>query len=304
MNEKDRGALKSYYTPGARPNSAQFGFFIDACANLTEVNDNNLRLNGSIKVGTHMIGGGISPTPGCIQYNTATDQFEGFIGGGTNNWAPLGGGAITNPLTVGTARCGTYAGADPSLNNAAVFSHMSRFSNNNGQDFALAQGPGGEVIINSGGGNPIFFANNANPIMEVSGGNLTIFNGDLNVNNGDVNVPGGVVNTSDVRVKEDIRPFTEGLQQLAQIKTVKYRYNGKADTPAGKENIGIVAQEIEKIFPYMVKRKNKKLNPEDQTESEVLHFDTGPIMYVMINAIKELSEEVNKLKTQLASANA
>jgi len=44
---------------------------------------------------------------------------------------------------------------------------------------------------------------------------------------------------SDARIKTAIRPFTDGLQVIQEIRPVWYQYNGKAGFPAdGREHIG------------------------------------------------------------------
>ncbi len=317
MNEKDRSALKSYFTPGARPTSNQFGFLIDACANLAEDNDNNLKLAGSIKVQDHIEANvppspPSPPSPGCIQYNTTTNQFEGFLSGG-GGWTSLGGGgALGNPITVGNeASLGTYVGNVPGLNNAAVFSHSDHFSTSNGRDFALAQGQGGQVIINSGVGNSIFFANNGRQRIEASSSaltllgsparpvNLVITEGNLDVHGTCRNDDGFWIAFSDKRVKKKIKPFNEGLAALVKINPVEFEYNGKAKTRKNFKSIGVVAQDVEKPCPYTIVHTKEKLNEDDKEETDLLMFNGGPLLYVTINAIKELNNQILELKEQI-----
>ena len=305
MNETERSFLKGYFTSGARPTQVQFWEFIDAAASLAEDNNNNLRLDGSIKIGDHLDPIVTPPIPGTIRYVAGSDQYEGFFGG-TNSWQQLGagGGPAGDPLTIGTARLGTYAGTNAGLINTAVFSHQNRFASNSGNDFALAQGSGGDVYINSGGGNPIVFANNALPVMDITAGVLTIGNAIAPVastllrvaGDAEKNTGAGWNVISDVRVKQNITDFEDGLEKIMTIKPVKYEYNGKADTLKDRALIGVIAQDIEKEFPYTINKRMGKLNPEDQEDTELRILNDHALTYVMINAIKELNAKIEALE--------
>ena len=93
---------------------------------------------------------------------------------------------------------------------------------------------------------------------------------------------------SDVRVKQNIAPFTDGLATLLRINPVSYDLNGKAGTPKGEHGISVIAQEAREVVPYMISSFKAKLNPDDAAETDVLSFDSGALSFVTINAIKEL----------------
>lgn len=109
---------------------------------------------------------------------------------------------------------------------------------------------------------------------------------------------------SDERLKKNIKPFEEGLAKLREVKPIKFKYNGKGDTPNdGQDYIGVKAQEIQSVFPYMVKTRRAKLNPKDKKDTELLEFDSSPLIFVVINAIKELDERLTSLEKSVASAS-
>ena len=60
--------------------------------------------------------------------------------------------------------------------------------------------------------------------------------------------------TSDARIKEDVRDLELGLSELRQVRPVRFRYNGRAGTPAGQAGVGVLGQEIETIFPETIQR--------------------------------------------------
>jgi hypothetical protein len=105
---------------------------------------------------------------------------------------------------------------------------------------------------------------------------------------------------SDRRLKENIHPFNEGLSTILQINPVSFSFNGKAGTKKGTKEYGVIAQEIQKVAPYTVSKGIKtKLEPSDTTETELLAYDSGPLLYVLINSIKELNHKVDSLNAEL-----
>jgi hypothetical protein len=97
---------------------------------------------------------------------------------------------------------------------------------------------------------------------------------------------------SDSRLKQNINPYTQGLQQLLQINPVTYHYNEKSGFDTKPEYVGIIAQDLQKIAPYMVstvKRKN----------AEYLSVDNSAMTYMLINAVKEQQQQIELLKAEI-----
>ena len=113
---------------------------------------------------------------------------------------------------------------------------------------------------------------------------------------------------SDERIKEVLGTFTDGLSVLAQISSVWYRYNGKGGIPAStQDQIGVVAQVLQQIAPYMVRSYRGRLTPDDE-ETDILTYDGHAMTFVLINAVNELSARLVALeaahaglRTQLAA---
>jgi hypothetical protein len=103
---------------------------------------------------------------------------------------------------------------------------------------------------------------------------------------------------SDNRVKENIKPYTKGLNELLLVNPVNYEYNGLAGTIKGIEYTGIIAQEIKDIFPETVNTYKAKLNKEDKEETELYDFNSTALTFALINAVKELSERIKILENK------
>ena len=127
----------------------------------------------------------------------------------------------------------------------------------------------------------------------------------LSVNGGASKPGGGDWTTfSDRLMKKDIREFSSGLQTVLQINPKIYKYNGKAGYPDnGKDYIGIIAQDMEPIAPYMVTECYKRLEKSDQMKTRLLMYNGSALPYILVNAIKELNTKVEANKT-LNGANA
>lgn len=122
----------------------------------------------------------------------------------------------------------------------------------------------------------------------------------------DAVMPGGGpwLAPSDAQQKEHIRPFADGLEVLLQICPVLFRYNGKGGVPKSRADcVGVLGQAMQQIAPYMV-RTHKRALSSGETATDLLLFDGQALPYLMINAIKELHQENQRLTAQLAAVEA
>lgn len=105
----------------------------------------------------------------------------------------------------------------------------------------------------------------------------------------------GYVKGSDERTKKDIRSFTDGLNVIEKMRPVTYKYNGLGDTIAEVKDLGLIAQEVEQIAPYLVSRYEDKLRPTDKEKTELLNIKPVQLTYLLINAVKELNRKLETL---------
>lgn len=107
---------------------------------------------------------------------------------------------------------------------------------------------------------------------------------------------------SDERIKNVTGEYTKGLDAVCALRPVTYEYNGKAGFEVdGKENISIIAQEAIQHFPECVGTFNAKLNETDATETELYNWNGHALTFALVNAIKELKTELDKVKAELAA---
>ena len=119
---------------------------------------------------------------------------------------------------------------------------------------------------------------------------------------------GSWLSISDQRIKDVHKKYASGLVEIEQLQPVVYSYKGNDAIPggisphhkaakSGKKFIGLVAQECEKLFPEMVSRRSGHV--DGVAVSDLRELDTGPLLYAMLNAIKELSQRLRAAEAKL-----
>ena len=111
---------------------------------------------------------------------------------------------------------------------------------------------------------------------------------------------GSVSARSDARYKKNIETARDGyLEDLSQLRVVKYNwYNHEDDAP---KELGLVAQEVEEVFPGLVLNE-----PEQDAEGN----DTGEVCKsikfsvftpMLVKALQEAHARIEQLETRLAA---
>lgn len=106
--------------------------------------------------------------------------------------------------------------------------------------------------------------------------------------NGNLTVTGAIVSNgevtaySDRRLKTDITKITNALKKVNQINGYTFTMLG-----TGQRQAGVIAQEIEKVLPEVVVKN------EDNGYLTVMY---GHIVALLIEAVKEMSKEIEDLK--------
>lgn len=113
----------------------------------------------------------------------------------------------------------------------------------------------------------------------------------------DVRKPGGGTfnATSDLRLKDNVATYTKGLAEINNLRPVTYNYNDVTDL--GKNTkyetfTGLVAQEVQETgLANMVSTDN----------DGYLSLNASELTYTLVNAVKELSAQVEALKAEVAA---
>ncbi len=111
--------------------------------------------------------------------------------------------------------------------------------------------------------------------------------------NGTADKPGGGSwgTFSDARLKTLHGSFDSGLSQILKLHPIRYRYreNNAMGIRDRDEHIGFVAQDVQRVVPEAVTENSKGY----------LLINNDPILWTMLNAIKEQQREIAGLRAQL-----
>ena len=115
-------------------------------------------------------------------------------------------------------------------------------------------------------------------------GRFTAVNGGIGCNgnmdvNGSLYATGDITAYSDARLKRNVSTVEDALELVDNMRGVWY-------TMGDKDRVGVIAQEIEQVLPQVV------VTGDDGYKSVAY----GNIVGVLIEAIKELKREVDRLK--------
>jgi hypothetical protein len=105
-------------------------------------------------------------------------------------------------------------------------------------------------------------------------------------NSGNLTASGNLNSNSDIKLKTNIKTLTNSLERVLQMRGVEY---DRIDLEGNPHQIGVIAQEIEKVAPELV------------SESDgIKNVSYGNITAILIEAIKEQQEQINSLKQEIA----
>ena len=137
----------------------------------------------------------------------------------------------------------------------------------------------------------ILTSNQANFANTVSMGNIQSSMDLLNDSSyilkvsGKIGLNGTISTISDERLKTNIRTYDNALDKILNCRGVSFNYNQNFynnENDYKKTNIGVIAQEIEKILPELV----------DKTDNGYKNVNYLGIIGVLIEAIKELNNKI------------
>jgi hypothetical protein len=174
---------------------------------------------------------------------SAEAGIAGIVARGTGTGA-------TGPYGFGVRAFGSAIGSFGTSNGVGVYGT----STGGGGDDRLAIGVEGFAEFGTGG----YFASTDGIGLEAHSENnyAGYFNGDVYTT--------GIYQTSDESLKENITLVTDAMQKINQLKPSLYEFKKDARLkvlalPKGS-HYGLIAQEVEKVFPEAVKETTKKLH--------------------------------------------
>lgn len=115
---------------------------------------------------------------------------------------------------------------------------------------------------------------------------------------GNIEYTGSISDISDRRLKENIEPLTGSLDKICQLEAKSYTM---VDDEDKTEELGFIAQDVQQIFPNLVKENTDDEKPEDERGDPYLSVSYMQLIAPMVEAIKELKSENEALKARVAA---
>jgi hypothetical protein len=123
----------------------------------------------------------------------------------------------------------------------------------------------------------------------------------------------GVIQTSDEALKENIKDISYGLNTIMALKPVSYQWKDKKAMVGNGNNLGFVAQDLEKVIPDVV--VHNKITQEEVASAkkdkgiDITATDTYGVKYseltpVLVKAIQEQQKIINDLQKQVDDLKA
>lgn len=125
------------------------------------------------------------------------------------------------------------------------------------------------------------------PVARFSSGSLNVSHLDVSDDadiHGNINLGGGIVQTSDMRLKQDIKPLQNVLPALLSLSG--YTYYWKNNTVDSSQQTGVLAQEVQKVYPQLVKTN----------KNGTLGVNYIQLIPVLLTAIKEQQKIIIELQ--------
>ena len=128
---------------------------------------------------------------------------------------------------------------------------------------------------------PVFVIGNGDQLTRSNA--LTVYK------NGNATLAGSLFETSDSRLKRDIVPLDEALSQVSRLRGITFRW--KDERLNEGQHFGLLAQEVEKIFPELV-----------STDSEgVKAVNYTGLVVPLLRAIQQQQDQIDQLKNRLST---
>ncbi len=248
-------------------------------------------LIGSYRAGANSYSGGCFIAPGGGSDSNPTDYFL-LSYGGTISYS--GGNATLNGNITGNAATSSNTS---SISNAVggtyTWTGINYFQSNLGTTSGSLSNPPLQAYANStnsafmsfhrGGSFAVNFGLDSDNVLRIGGWSASANRWQLDMS-GNMTVAGTVTANSDIKLKKNIVTIENALDKVLNLRGVEF---DRIDTE--EHQMGVVAQEIEEIIPFLVR--------EDNTGTKSVAYSN--MIGLLIEAIKEQNITINNLKVEL-----
>lgn len=207
---------------------------------------------------------------------------------------------VASPAFTGGAAFDTGAGIIRFQTDGQVKLPKGIYINNDYAQGFLVSGNLAAVQFTAGGGTKLE--------QDLSNGNFSYYlNGTLRIRvegaSGNFLVTGGAykpgggswADTSDVRTKERIVDYEEGLAEIVALRPRVYSFRAETGRDPADRYVGLIAQEAEAVMPGIVSSSHRGLGNLEFTDMRSV--DPSNLIYALINAVRTLHARVKALES-------
>jgi hypothetical protein len=144
---------------------------------------------------------------------------------------------------------------------------------------------GGQFLMSNASGNDFLYADASSSAFELkdSNGSTTV---SIDAAFGNAVFSGTVTESSDLRLKSNISTLSNALDNTLALRGVSYTWKDENKTQATQ--IGVIAQEVEEIYPEFVRTDDEGMKSVNYSQ----------MVAVLIEAVKELNAKIEVLESE------
>jgi hypothetical protein len=184
---------------------------------------------------------------------------------------------------------------------------FSLYDSDGNSQWSLASSPAGKFVFwdDLNGKGPFTIESNAsdNALYVQSTGNVGIGTASpgypLDVVGG-VNASGGYTSVSDGRLKTDMQPLADSLSKVLKLQGITFHWIDRAKYGDDRQ-IGLIAQELEKVFPELVKTNAQGFKSVNYSG---LVMPTIEAVKSLHGRLEEQGRELNQVKAENTALKA
>lgn len=172
------------------------------------------------------------------------------------------------------------------------------------------QGLAGDAFVNNALINTLTLRDNSIIVNAPTSGTTAPYNLTVYGNAGKTGGNSDWIVFSDKRLKKNVKEFTDGLDAVLELNPVFFDYTGEANTSTGETYVGLIAQEMEKIAPYAVKRvtvqtdeviDEETFETKSANSKEFLTLDNTAVRYMLVNAVQEQQAIIDEQNERISN---
>jgi len=116
---------------------------------------------------------------------------------------------------------------------------------------------------------------------------------------------------SDKRLKKNIKKYSGGLDIVNNLEPVEYEYNGKCGTTDGDYQIGVLAQDLKEVAPFMINEVTHQVVDINEwgektiiSEEDILTINASSLKWILVNAVKQQQVIIDDQKKEIENIQA